>query len=69
LGDTRQQRKKHGRSGYDDSLAPGIHDRSQHAFQIVNAFDVPHLELNAEQACGVLSRTGDATRCRIVSAR
>src|SRR5215470_15994257 len=28
LGDTRQQREKHGRSGDDDGLAFGLHDRS-----------------------------------------
>src|SRR6516164_2667695 len=69
LGDARLQKEKDGRSGDDDSLAAGLHDRSQHAFQIVDAFDVPYLELNVERSCGVLSRTGDATRCRIASAR
>jgi hypothetical protein len=69
LGDARLQREKHGRSGDDDSLAPGLHDRRQHAFQIVDAFDVPYLKLNAERSCGVLSLTGDATGCRIASAR
>jgi hypothetical protein len=48
LGDARLQREKDGRFGDDDSLAPGLHDRSQHAFQIVDAFDAPYLELNAE---------------------
>src|SRR5215831_8071476 len=55
FGDAKLQREKDGRSGDDDSLALGLHDRSQHAFQIVDAFDVPYLQLNTERSCGVLS--------------